>query len=200
MARIRSLHPNFFRSRHVCLRDADQLLLLALGCQADDQGIFVRDPHEIKIACRPGSAETPRDIDLALQRLENAGAIQCFKVGNRVYGAIGNFVIHQRPIRPNAVHPCPPSRYEFLGFNARGERPRVKVERAIREAMEARIVEPAPREYPNLDDEIITDRSLKPASDNWKGNKTPYQGQNTFQDKTRREGLTAGRDCEQEFE
>lgn len=200
MARIRSLHPGYFSSSHVRLRDSDQLLLLALGCQADDQGIFLRDPHRLKINCRPASAETTDDIDLALQRLESAGAIRCFKVSNRVYGAIANFVIHQRAVRPNAVHPCPTSFYEYLGFNPHGQRPKIKGDKAVREAERARTDRPEPRHYPNLDDEIVSDRPLNFSPGNWEGSKTPYQGQNQFQEETRRDDLTATADADSEFE
>lgn len=188
MPRIRSIHPGYFTSRYAGLPDSVQLLFLGLLCWADDQGIFLWDPVTLNIKIRPGSREDHSDIDISLRTLETAGAIKRFVDNGRAYGAIRNFVIHQRMKKPNAVHPCPPHVRNFVGFGDQGER--------LRSTIQARNLVAT-----NGADgsEPVRNPSVNFCADNWKGNQTPYQGQNTSQEKTRREDLTAGCEPETEF-
>ncbi|WP_303828912.1 hypothetical protein [Asticcacaulis taihuensis] len=115
MARIRSVHPGLFT-------DADwvecpipaRLLVIGLWTYADDQGVFVWRPKEIKMAVFPGDSIEiePLLIDLARNNL-----IRRYEIDGRSYGAIRNFRRWQRPQKPNALHPVSESIAVYVGLS-----------------------------------------------------------------------------------
>lgn len=104
MARIRSIHPGFFNDEDlVAVSMAARLLVLGLGIESDDKGIFEWKPLTIKMKVFPADNV---DIPALLAELEGANAILQYEVDGRKYGAIRNFRKHQRPKTPNDIFPA----------------------------------------------------------------------------------------------
>lgn len=103
MARIRSIHPGFFKDeKYVACSMPARLLFLGLGVEADDKGIFEWKPLTIKMNVFPADNV---DVSALLSELEAADAIQKYEMNGRQYGAIRNFRKYQRPKKPNSIHP-----------------------------------------------------------------------------------------------
>ena len=114
MARIRSIHPGYFTDEDVVsVSMAARMLLLGLGVEADDKGIFPWKPSTIKMRVFP--ADTI-DVVPLLDELLDAGLIMRFESDGKSYGAIRNFRKHQRPKTPNDIHPAPSNIRNYVGL------------------------------------------------------------------------------------
>ena len=121
MARIRSIHPGFWTDEAVVsvCRDA-RLLLIGLWTQCDDKGVFEWKPIGLRMRIFPADQV---DVVALLGELEQADLIRGFDAGGRRYGAVRNFVIFQRPKRPNNVYPLPQIVWTFTGLASDGSPP-----------------------------------------------------------------------------
>jgi hypothetical protein len=116
VARIRSIHPGFFTDEEiVTVSMGARLLVLGLGIEADDKGVFEWKPLTVKMKVFPADNI---DIDTMLAELEHANVICRYEIAGRSYGAIRNFRKHQRPKTPNDVHPAPPEIRKYVGLAA----------------------------------------------------------------------------------
>lgn len=114
MARIRSIHPGFFKDEDiVAVSMPARLLLLGLGVEADDKGIFDWKPITLKMNIFPADNI---ELEPLLDELVKAGKVLQFSTEGRSYGAISNFRKHQRPKFPNDVHPITDSIRIFVGL------------------------------------------------------------------------------------
>jgi len=100
MARIRSIKPEFFK--HGELQDLEtnnpgqyiMLVYAGLWTQCDKNGIFYYKTRDIKNAILP---YINFDMQITLDVLEKEGYFIKYKIGNREYGFIPNFVKYQFP-------------------------------------------------------------------------------------------------------
>lgn len=105
MSRIRSIHPGFFTDEDiVSVSMAARMLMIGIGVEADDKGVFEWKPITIKMRLFPAD-----NIDVAalLEELAHVGLIRRYEVAGKAYGAIKNFRKFQRPKTPNNIHPAP---------------------------------------------------------------------------------------------
>jgi hypothetical protein len=118
MARIRSIHPGFWTDEAVVSvsRDA-RLFLVGIWNQCDDKGVFEWKPVVLRMRIFP--ADLIEVVNL-LAELENADLIRPFEADGRRYGAVRNFVIFQRPKRPNNVYPLLETLWDFTGLTPDG--------------------------------------------------------------------------------
>ncbi|MFG6660078.1 hypothetical protein [Sulfitobacter sp. 915] len=114
MARIRSVHPGFFTDEDIVEVSAlARLLLIGLGVEADDKGLFPWKAKTLKMRIYPADNV---DMNALLSELEAEGLIKRYEFEGKHYGAIRNFRKHQRPKSPNDVHPCPPEILKYVGL------------------------------------------------------------------------------------
>ena len=114
MARIRSIHPGFFKDEQLVPCSAfARLLFIGLGIEADDKGIFEWKPLTIKMSIFPGDNV---DIPELLAELVEANAVMRFVHDGKPYGAIRNFRKFQRPKTPNDLYPMPDDVASYVGF------------------------------------------------------------------------------------
>lgn len=114
MSRIRSVHPGFFTDEDlVSVSFAARLLFIGLGVEADDKGVFEWKPLTFKMRIFPAD-----NVDAAalLAELEAIGAIKCYDVAGKKYGAIRNFRRFQKPKTPNDIYPAPREILAFVGL------------------------------------------------------------------------------------
>lgn len=115
MSRIRSIHPGFFTDEDFVQVSAfARLLLLGLGTEADDKGTFPWKPVSLKMKLFPMDMV---DIQELLKELTDADAVRRYKVDGKEFGAIRNFRIHQRPKKPNDLHPLPDEFLHYVGLS-----------------------------------------------------------------------------------
>lgn len=112
MARIRTLKPEFFRSRSLARvsRDA-RLTFQGLWCEADDFGRGVADPRILKGAIWPLDDDLGwQDVEKHLDELVATGHIVVYEVDGDHYFHIPTWEEHQAAAyrRGKAVHPAPP--------------------------------------------------------------------------------------------
>lgn len=116
MARIRSVHPGFFTDEDIVEVSAlARLLLIGLGVEADDKGVFPWKAKTLKMRIYPADNV---DMNALLSELEAEGLIRKYEHDGKSYGAIRNFRKHQRPKSPNDVHPCPREILKYVGLEA----------------------------------------------------------------------------------
>ena len=121
MARIRSIHPGFWTDEAVVSvsRDA-RLFLIGIWNQCDDKGVFEWKPIGLLMRIFPADQ---MDVVGLLAELEKADLIRGFEEDGRKYGAVRNFVIFQRPNKPNDVYPLPEELRHFSGLTSDGSPP-----------------------------------------------------------------------------
>lgn len=114
MARIRSIHAGFFTDEAFTTVSAfARLLLLGLGIEADDKGVFPWKPLTFKMRILPMDVV---DIQELLAELVSVDAIRKFRAEDgKDYGVIRNFLMHQKPKSPNDLYPLPDDLRDFLG-------------------------------------------------------------------------------------
>lgn len=119
MARIRTLKPEFFRSRSLskCSIPA-RLTFQGLWCEADDHGRGVADPRILKGAIWPlDDGMGHKEVDRHLTELASTGHITMHDVDGERYYEITTWEEHQaaayrrgKPIYPNALGFVPDAR------------------------------------------------------------------------------------------
>ena len=112
MARIRTLKPEFFRSRSLaaCSRDA-RLTFQGLWCEADDFGRGVADPRILKGAIWPLDDDiTWQAVDGHLVELQATGHVRMYEVDGEMFYDIPSWEEHQAAAyrRGKSVHPEAP--------------------------------------------------------------------------------------------
>jgi hypothetical protein len=118
MARIRSVHPTLFTDADwVECSPLARLLAIGLWTHADDRGVFVWRPKEIKLTLLPADNA---DVAELLEELVSNGLLMAFEHGGKRYGAIKNFRKWQRPQKPTAVHPLPENAISYVGLGDGG--------------------------------------------------------------------------------
>lgn len=114
MGRIRTIKPEFFRSRSLakCERDA-RTTFAGLWTEADDHGRGIADVRLLKGAIWPLDDDiSPEMIERFLTQLSRTGHIQLYNVDGERYYEIVNWEKHLAAAyrRGNPVHPEPPKR------------------------------------------------------------------------------------------
>jgi hypothetical protein len=114
MARIRSVHPGFFKDEElVSCSLAARLFFIGLCTEADDRGVFEWKIFKLKIEIFPVDNV---DIPALLSELQGVNAIRTYEVAGKKYGAVRNFRKFQRPKKPNFIHPIPPNLLPYVGL------------------------------------------------------------------------------------
>lgn len=94
MARIRTIKPSFFKNEHLAeLPLAARMLFIGLWCLCDREGRMEDRPKRIKADVFPYDSI---DVDQTLSRLQSAGFINRYEVGEMKVIQVINFSKHQR--------------------------------------------------------------------------------------------------------
>lgn len=113
MSRIRTIKPEFFRSRALAKCSVYARVTYAgLWCEADDHGRGIADARLLKGSTWPLDDDvTPTVIEGHLKELTLSGHIVLYAVDNDVFYEINRWTEHQSAAfrRGNAVHPAPPA-------------------------------------------------------------------------------------------
>lgn len=121
MARIRSVHPSLFTDdAWVSCSAFARLLYIGLWTDADDQGLFVWKPLQLKMKLFPGDSI---DVPPLLEELVEAELIASFSHAGAKYGAIKDFRKYQRPKKPNAIHFMPSEFRTYVALDVAGTEP-----------------------------------------------------------------------------
>jgi len=107
MARIRSIWPTqWVDGAFLRLKPIERLLVLALRNIADDNGIFLLDPVEIKAQCLPSDEV---DVTRIVQVLcaDDTRIVRVFSANGSEYGQLRNFAEYQSPQKPKFHYPAP---------------------------------------------------------------------------------------------
>lgn len=112
MPRIRTIKPEFFRSRSLakCSLPA-RITFAGLWCEADDHGRGIADARILKGALWPlEDGITPGDVEDHLEELAKTDHIRLYTIGEERYYEIVEWEKHQAAAyrRGTAVHPAPP--------------------------------------------------------------------------------------------
>lgn len=112
MGRIRTLKPEFFRSRSLarCSRDA-RLTFEGLWCEADDHGRGVADPRVLKGSIWPLDDDLGwQDVENHLHELADTGHIVIYEADGERYFEVQRWSDHQSAAyrRGSPVYPLPP--------------------------------------------------------------------------------------------
>ena len=111
MARIRTIKPEFFRSRSLAKCDRDARLTFAgLWTEADDHGHGVADPRILKGAIWPLDDDvTHQHVSAHLRVLVETGHIRLYEVDGETYYEVVNWSDHQAAAyrRGEPKHPAP---------------------------------------------------------------------------------------------
>lgn len=110
MARIRTIKPDFFKNEQLSeLPAITRLLFIGLWTQADKEGRLLDRPKRIKAEVFPYDSV---NIDSELSRLQSAGFIERYEVGEMKVIQIDKFTRHQRISGNEALtkseYPAPP--------------------------------------------------------------------------------------------
>jgi 5-methylcytosine-specific restriction endonuclease McrA len=120
MARIRSVHPGLFTDEaFVTISDAARVTFIGIWTECDDHGIFEWKPVRLKIRLRPCNGEA---MDALLAELVEEKMILKFEEGGKVYGAVRQFCLWQRPKAPQYIYPCPDEILSFVSAQQDTER------------------------------------------------------------------------------
>lgn len=94
MSRIRTIKPSFFKNEDLAeLPMGTRLLFIGIWCLADKEGRLLNRPKRIKAELFPYDSI---DVDSQLSRLQSAGFIIKYEVGELKVIQIINFLKHQR--------------------------------------------------------------------------------------------------------
>lgn len=117
MSRIRSLKPEFFRSRSLarCTRDA-RLTFAGLWTEADDAGRGIADARVLKGALWPLDDEIDHlAVESHLSELERSGHLTMYVVGEERYYEVTSWRRHQPPSARRGEGKYPPP--DSIGIN-----------------------------------------------------------------------------------
>lgn len=114
MARIRSVHPGQWTDvNFVSCSPHARLLALALRNEADDRGVFVWEPLQLKMRVLPADNV---DVAALLDELLKHNQVRKFAdESSKEYGVIRNFRRWQRPEKPKVVYPLPTELISYVG-------------------------------------------------------------------------------------
>lgn len=105
MPRIRTIKPDFFRSRTVETLTLEQrLTFIGLWTHVDDEGRCKYDPRLIKIDIWGLSDRTDAEIETDIRALTEASLITHYVVGEDSYLSVCGFREHQTVNRPSPSH------------------------------------------------------------------------------------------------
>lgn len=114
MARIRSIHPEFFTDDAVMeMTPWCQLMLIGIWTQCDDAGVFEWKPVVIKARVLP--AADVKIADLMAEAVA-AKAIERFDVNGIAYGVVRNFCRFQKPKKPTVKYPRTEAMEKLAGY------------------------------------------------------------------------------------
>lgn len=109
MARIRSIKPNFFRSRSVkALNSDEKLVWIGLWSAADDEGRLI-DEVGILVGDLWALSLSAAKLDRILLQLHTAGRIIRYEMAGHAYIQVTNWTEHQRISNPtpSVIPPVP---------------------------------------------------------------------------------------------
>ncbi len=113
MGRMRTLKPDFFRSRSLArVPMAARLTFQGLWCEADDHGRGIADARLLKGSVWPLEDEmTSAEVAAHLGDLERTGHIRLYEIAGEAYYEICSWEEHQAAAyrRGDAIHPLPPA-------------------------------------------------------------------------------------------
>lgn len=113
MGRIRTLKPDFFRSRSLAkVSIPARLTFQGLWCEADDHGHGIADPRLLKGALWALDDEVTADhVLIHLEELAGTGHITLYEVDGDAYYEIVEWEKHQAAAyrRGDPLHPSPPA-------------------------------------------------------------------------------------------
>lgn len=121
MARARNIKPGFFDNEILGeLSPLTRLLFIGLWCLADKEGRLEDRPKRIKKELLGYDDVTAADVDDMLQQLHEHDFIQRYKIKDKNYIQVTNFLKHQNPHckEQESVIPAPPSEDMDLGVVA----------------------------------------------------------------------------------
>jgi len=115
MSRIRSIHPGLWTDEaFVSLSPLARLLFIGMWNECDDKGIFPWSPLKLKMRVLPADNA---DASVLLAEIEATGFVRRYDFGDKPYGAVRNFTKHQRPKKPNDIHPASAEILRFAGMD-----------------------------------------------------------------------------------
>lgn len=114
MARIRSVHPGQWTDvKFVSCSAYARLLAIGLRNEADDRGVFVWEPVQLKMRLLPNDNV---DVPALLDELLKHDQVRKFAdESSKEYGVIRNFRRWQRPEKPKILHPLPDNMVTYIG-------------------------------------------------------------------------------------
>lgn len=116
MSRIRSIHPGLWTDEaFVELSPLARLLFIGMWNECDDKGTFAWSPLKLKMRVLPADNADPVAL---LAEIEAQGLIRRYQFCEKPFGAVRNFCKHQRPKKPNDIHPASADILLFAGMNA----------------------------------------------------------------------------------
>lgn len=112
MARIRTIKPAFFRSKHVgnLPSVATRLTWIGLWTYVDDEGRGIDDPRLVKADLWPlDDSYTARKVEADLAAIADTGMICRYTAGHDPFFHVVNWREHQKINRPqpSQIPPCP---------------------------------------------------------------------------------------------
>lgn len=114
MSRIRSIHPGLWTDEaFVSLSPFARLLFIGMWNECDDKGTFPWSPLKLKMRILPADSVDAAEL---LAEIESAGFIRRYNDTAKEYGAVRNFCKHQRPKKPNDIHPASAEILRFAGM------------------------------------------------------------------------------------
>lgn len=115
MSRIRSIHPGIWTDEaFVALSPYARLLFIGMWNECDDKGTFAWSPLKLKMRVLPADNI---DVGALLAEIEAQGFIARYDFAGRPFGAVRNFCRHQRPKKPNDIHPASADMLRFAGMD-----------------------------------------------------------------------------------
>lgn len=115
MSRIRSIHPGLWTDEaFVELSPLARLLYIGMWNECDDKGCFAWSPLKLKMRVLPADNA---DATALLAEIEQGGMIRRYDHGGKAFGAVRNFCKHQRPKKPNNIHPASAEILLFAGMD-----------------------------------------------------------------------------------
>lgn len=113
MARIRSIHPPIASDEaFMSLSMEARLAWILLWMECDDNGVFEWKPIVMKARLFPGDNI---DFEKIMGELVAFHRVKSFSSDGKLFGAVRNFRVWQRPQKPNCRYPLPQDIAEYVG-------------------------------------------------------------------------------------
>lgn len=115
MSRIRSVHPGLWTDEaFVSLSAHARLLFIGIWNECDDKGLFAWSPLKLKMRLLPADNVDASEL---LAEIEAAELIRRYDFAGKHFAAVRNFCKHQRPKKPNDIHPASAEILRFAGMD-----------------------------------------------------------------------------------